>query len=51
MEMCTPKPDEETNKVIFYKNEIIVEKFSSDSAQSVVFFGRESVIKIRVVLK
>lgn len=42
---------EEENKVIFFSKEIIVEKSSADSAQSIVFFGRESTMFIRVVLK
>jgi serine/threonine protein kinase len=37
--------------VLFYVTEVNVEKSSADSAQSIVFFGRESSMKIRVVLK
>lgn len=43
--------DEPTNKVIFFDSEILVEKSSADSAQSVVYFGRESTMGIHVVLK
>lgn len=42
---------EPANKVIFFKEEILVEKSSADSAQSVVYFGEESTMGIRVVLK
>lgn len=45
------KRSEDDNKVMFFTNEIIVEKSSADSAQSIVFFGRESTMFIRVVLK
>lgn len=42
---------EETNRVLFFIDEVLVEKSSADSAQSVVFFGREALMMIRVVLK
>jgi hypothetical protein len=40
-EQLSVKDEEEepTNKVIFFEKEIIVEKSSADSAQSVVYFG------------
>ena len=40
-----------SHSVLFYPNEVIVEKSSADSAQSVVYFGRESNLYIRIVLK
>ena len=37
--------------ILFYPDEVEVEKSSADSAQSVVYFGREATLQIRVVLK
>lgn len=45
------KQSADENNVEFYTKEVDVEKSSADSAQSIVFFGRESSMKIRVVLK
>jgi len=46
-----PEPDEPDCKVLFYTDEIFVEKSSADSAQSIVYFGEETTMGIRVVLK
>ena len=43
--------DEPANGILFYSNEVDVERQSSVSSQSVVYFGRETTLKIRVVLK
>ena len=39
------------HKVQFFKEEIKVERVCANSGQAVVFFGRDSVMGIRVVLK
>jgi len=39
------------HEILFYPEEVEVEKSSADSAQSVVYFGRESTLQVRVVLK
>jgi hypothetical protein len=36
---------------MFFQQEIQVEKSSADSAQSIVYFGREKTLGIRLVLK
>lgn len=33
-----------TRDILFYPNEVEVEKSSADSAQSVVYFGRETTL-------
>ena len=38
-------------RVYFFHNKISVESFSSKSAQAKVFFGRETNLSIKVVLK
>ena len=43
--------DDPTNGILFYTNEVEVERSSSLSSQSVVYFGRETTLKVRVVLK
>ena len=40
-----------THDLLFYKDEVNVEKSSADSAQSVVYFGHESTVGVRVVVK
>ena len=42
---------EQGKKVIFFKEQIIVERSSSNSAQAVVFFGKEASMGFKVVLK
>lgn len=37
--------------LLFYSEEVLVEKSSADSAQSVVYFGHETNLGIRVVIK
>ena len=41
----------ERNKVLFFHNQIEVQRVVSNSAQAVVFFGRETNLGIKVVLK
>ena len=43
--------EETKNKVLFFKKEIKIEHTNSESAQAVVFFGRETDMGVRVVLK
>lgn len=47
----TEVAEEPGHEILFYPEEVEVEKSSADSAQSVVYFGRESTLQIRVVLK
>ena len=35
----------------YYKSKVLVDSYSSNSAQATVFFGREADIGIRVVIK
>ncbi len=42
---------EQDSTVLFYTKELEIDKSSADSAQSVVYFGRETTLHIRVVLK
>ena len=39
------------HRIQFYQESILVEKVSANSGQAVVFFGRDQVMKTRVVLK
>ena len=43
--------EDPNHEILFYHEEVDVEKSSADSAQSVVYFGRETTLQIRVVLK
>ena len=38
-------------KIIFFKNRIKVERTAGDSAQAVIFYGRDVKMDMRVVLK
>jgi len=40
-----------SHELLFYIKEVQVEKSSADSAQSVVYFGHEANLGIRVVVK
>ena len=40
-----------SHDVLFYLEEVLVEKSSADSAQSIVYFGHETILGIRVVIK
>jgi serine/threonine protein kinase len=46
-----PKKNPPASQVQLFKNDIIVESSSSESAQATVFFGRDATLLIRVVLK
>ena len=49
--MTADSKSSEKRKVQLFKTEMIVESGSGQSSQAYVFFGRESVLRIRVVLK
>ena len=37
--------------MLLFKEEIVVESSSGESSQAIVFFGRENILKIRIVVK
>ena len=39
------------HKIQFFTEEVIVEKVCANTGQAVIFFGRDSVMKINLVLK
>ena len=39
------------HKIVYFRDEIDVEKVTDESAQAKVFFGRDSTMGVRVVLK